>query len=460
MTSPATRRLITWVLTIAPIWISALVGIVWKSNCFGPDYGPLGETLGLDMRHLAQYMCGTDIQVMWDQRGLGQHLFPYIFGSFTPPDTLVGGTVEYPVFSGLVMWLSALPVANGLGFLISTTVLMAAAASFAAIVLRSLVGNWVYLFSFAPATLLYMSYNWDMLPVLCTALAVWVVVRGPVGWSETKREVIAAVLLGVGALFKLYPALFVFALAAWILSRRMSPAASGDRTRLDWRGAWRVVLVTGSTFLLGNLPFAVLGLQGWLASFQFQSKRFITSDTLSVWWWFMYPILHQPGITNRWLGPVTALATVLALLGAAAAVWLGWKRHRRGEVYPWVQVAAAMLAAYLLLNKVHSLQYALWLLPFFVLVAIPTWQIIAYYLIDLGLFLSWFASVYWALTDDSVKVFWFAVAGFVYLRIAMLVLLFFSFSRAQTRPLRFRVPNAAGLVEPVMKLSGPDAAAS
>lgn len=448
------NRPLVWLLTIAPIWLYAVLGIVWKSNCFGPNYGPLGETLGLDMRHLAQFMCGTDIQVMWDQRGLGLHLFPYIFGSFTPPDVLTGGTVEYPVFSGLFMWLAALPATNGFQFLVFNTIVMAIAATFVAIVLRRLVGNWVYLFTFAPATLLYMSYNWDMYPVLCTVLAVWVIVRGPSKWSPSKREVIAAVLFGLGALFKLYPALFAFALAGWVLTNYSAPIREqAKRIALNWRGSIRVVWVMGLTFVLGNLPFALLGFNGWLASFQFQSKRFITSDTLSMWWWFMYPVLRRPGITDRWLGPVTTLATALAILGAAWAIWIGWKRWNRGDVYPWIQVAAAMLSAYLVLNKVHSLQYALWLLPFFVLLAIPTWQIITYYVIDLGLFFCWFASIYWALTDDTVKIFWFGVAGFVYLRIAMLVVLFFSFLKSQTRDLRWRLPATNGLVAPVTLLN-------
>lgn len=96
---------------------------------------------------------------MWDQRHLIEHIFPFIFGSFTPPATLTGGTVEYPVFSGLFMWVSELAVSNGLEFLAITTVLMAIASTVIAPMLLSLVGRWALLWSFAPALFLYTSYN-------------------------------------------------------------------------------------------------------------------------------------------------------------------------------------------------------------------------------------------------------------------------------------------------------------
>ena len=58
--------------------------------------------------------------------------------------------------------------------------------------------------------------------------------------------------------------------------------------------------------------------------------------------------------------------------------WAGGGGGGTGS-YPWIGVSAAMLCGFLLLHKVHSPQYTLWLLPFFVLLrcrgagSSPTW---------------------------------------------------------------------------------------
>ena len=61
--------------------------------------------------------------------------------------------------------------------------------------------------------------------------------------------------------------------------------------------------------------------------------------------------------------------------------------------YPWIAVSAAMLCGFLLLHKVHSPQYTLWLVPFFVLLAVPWRWVVAYMVadicMDVGVF-RWF----------------------------------------------------------------------
>jgi hypothetical protein len=49
---------------------------------------------------------------------------------------------------------------------------------------------------------------------------------------------------------------------------------------------------------------------------------------------------------------------------------VGWRRAGREGAYPFLPVAAALLAVFLLWNKVHSPQYSLWLLPFLVLLPV------------------------------------------------------------------------------------------
>ena len=84
---------------------------------------------------------------------------------------------------------------------------------------------------------------------------------------------------------------------------------------------------------------------------------------------------------------LSTVTTAIGLLACAAAGL--WLRRRSGQ-YPWLQESAAMLCVYLLLNKVHSPQYVLWLLPFFVLLRIRAGWILAYFVADAATLIGFF----------------------------------------------------------------------
>ena len=74
---------------------------------------------------------------------------------------------------------------------------------------------------------------------------------------------------------------------------------------------------------------------------------------------------------------------------------MGWRRWRRdGSYYPWIGVSAAMLCGFLLLHKVHSPQYTLWLLPFFVLLRVRWGWVVAYLVADLAMYVGIFRLFY------------------------------------------------------------------
>lgn len=422
-------RIFQAVIVVIPVWIYSLIGLVWKAQCFGPTYDSLGATVREDLSLSFTKMCATDIQVMWDSRGLGAHIFPYIFGSYVEPQQLVGGTVEYPVFSGLYMWLTGLAATNGMQFLIITTITMAIASTFVALLLANLVGLWALIWSLAPALVFYTSYNWDILPALCTVLAVWLVMRPSAQKHWSRNVILAAVLLGVGGLLKLYPLMFALPLALFFAVT----SVGSHNSQFQWKRFATVIGVAVGTFVLGNLPFALLGFDGWMASFVFQGHRAITIDTLTIWWVIASVGFGFGGIVGRWLSIATTLFTTLAAAGALAAIWLGWRRRTVGSL-PWVQISAAMLVAYLALNKVHSLQYTIWLLPFLALVAVPLWSVLAYLAVDAAIFLTWFLTM----IDEGQpgKIWWAAGGGLavlIVLRTLLYALLFFQFIKSELR---------------------------
>jgi hypothetical protein len=75
-------------------------------------------------------------------------------------------------------------------------------------------------------------------------------------------------------------------------------------------------------------------------------------------------------------------------------VAVGWYRWRREGSYPWIGVSAAMLCGFLLLHKVHSPQYTLWLLPFFVLLRVHWGWVVAYLVADLAMYVGIFRLFY------------------------------------------------------------------
>ena len=87
------------------------------------------------------------------------------------------------------------------------------------------------LWALGPPLVLYAFHNWDLPVVACAVGAVYVMH----GWRTDRpladRATVAAVLLGLGFAFKLYPGAFVLPLALYVLTA--SPA--GQR----WTGAAR-----------------------------------------------------------------------------------------------------------------------------------------------------------------------------------------------------------------------------
>jgi hypothetical protein len=69
-------------------------------------------------------------------------------------------------------------------------------------------------------------------------------------------------------------------------------------------------------------------------------------------------------------------------------------RARSDGHFPFLQVSGAMLAAFLLWNKVHSPQYALWILPFFVLLEVSLGWWLAYAVADLMVYVGIFRWFY------------------------------------------------------------------
>ncbi|SDC81400.1 glycosyltransferase family 87 protein [Actinokineospora iranica] len=378
--------------------VTLLLGFANKDRCTGPEFDHWGRSQPDFGERKYADVCYSDIQFLWIGRDIDRHVFPYVEGGITPEGELSGGTVEYPVLTGLLIWAGALFAHNDAGFLLASALLMAPFGLVTAWLLGRLSRWRALLWALSPPLVLYAFHNWELPVVACAVAAVYVVHRGWGGAGVDRpliqRASASAVLLGLGFAFKLYPAIFVLPLMLYVLTGGRGGRELPEGKTRDVGGMVKVALIAMGTAVGVNIPFAVAGFDGWLASFVFQGQRKADITANSIWFWGFRPDSDPENEAVHQL--IGVVSPMLVFASFAVACVVGWVRYQCEGTYPWVAVSAAMLCGFLLLHKVHSPQYTLWLVPMFVLMKIRWGWIVAYLVADLamgiGIFL-WFAEI-------------------------------------------------------------------
>lgn len=336
------------------------LGLVQKAPCLTGDWG--------DGRQYTR-LCYTDIIPLLATEQLGGGRLPYL----EPCDATAGGECdEYPVLSMWTMRLAAWVSGPEAGdfFRVNFAILTLAAFATALCLYLWLGGRRTLYFALAPTLLIYAFVNWDLLAVALATGATVMYLR--------RRDVSAGVLLGLGAAAKIYPALLLVPFLAGRLRAREPDRA----TRLAW--------ATAGSWIAVNLPFALAAPSGWWEFFRFNSAR--PADWDSLWYIACHRVtgdLASCGAT-RTINVVSALAFVALL----ALVWR-WKASRDPGFARWT-LGLPILVLFLLVNKVYSPQYSLWLLPWFAL-ALPDLRLfVAFEAADVAVFVtrfSWFGEL-------------------------------------------------------------------
>jgi uncharacterized membrane protein len=326
---------------------------LFKNQCTAPE--------GWDGRQYSR-LCYNDIQPLYGIRGIHVDQFPYVAGSLENQE-LLNGAIEYPVLTGVFMWLGGLLVDDTNSYLRITAVLLAPFALITAYLLAQMTGRRALMWAAAPALVLYAFHNWDVLAVAAAVIGIWL------WWRD--RDVGAAVMFGVGGALKMFPAFLLAPLCLYVARKR------------GWAQAFWVGLAGVATLVAINLPFALGNLDGWWATYEFHSLRLGNFDSI---WNLGFPTL-TPEALNLVTGGLTAIGFVVALA-------IGWWRSRGDGTYPFLQVSAALVATFMLFGKVHSPQYTLWILPFFALTSVSIGWWIAYSVVDLAVYIGVFRWFY------------------------------------------------------------------
>jgi uncharacterized membrane protein len=297
------------------------------------------------------FVCHSDIRALYGPRAIDRDLFPYLHGELIvsrepgPPVSFglrpVDGANEYPVLTGILMWLPSLVSDTPDTYLLVSVVLLAPFGLATAWLLGRMTGRRALLWSASPMLFLYAFHNWDLAVAAASVTGFWCWWRG--------RRMAAALCLGVGGALKLYPLLFLLPL---VLER----VHDGDR-----RGAARAGAAGIGAFVLINLPLLVFSPAGWAVAYRFQSLRKPNYDSL---WGVLAQVFELDQAT------ITTASTLAVIVVLAAVMWVTERRARGESPYPFLPACAALLTGFLLVSKVHSPQYALWLVPLFVLVRV------------------------------------------------------------------------------------------
>ncbi|WP_010525278.1 glycosyltransferase family 87 protein [Nesterenkonia sp. F] len=284
------------------------------------------------------HMCYSDFSLLFTERGLASGNFPFVDPA---PE---GQVMEYPVLIGVVAGtLASLVPGTGEG---ADRVLAFYDLNHAAVVLCWL-GTVLataasagrrrgdaLLVALAPGIILTLSVNWDMWAVFLGALALLLFGRS--------RPVWAGVLLGLGTAMKLYPLFFLGAILVLCLrtGRLRSLAA--------------VVVGAASSWLVVNLPFMLTAFEQWSTFYRFSSEREVSFS--SMWLAFTWLPLDGAGFS--------LLSNGLFLLCCLGIAWLGLAAPTRPRL---AQLCFLIVACFILLGKVYSPQFVMWLIPLAVL---------------------------------------------------------------------------------------------
>lgn len=207
-------------------------------------------------------------------------------------------------------------------------------------------------FALSPALALSGLINWDLVAVVCVAGALW-------AWSSRDEESAGrprsatwtGIFLGLGTAAKLYPLFGLGAILALCVRGRR------------WDDLGRVLGAAGVTWVVVNAPAFVTGPSPWRVFWQFNSDRGADLGSLWLVWAQTTRSVVDTGLIND-VSLAFFAGWCLAVLGLALAA----------PVPPrFAQLFFLLVAGFLMVNKVYSPQYVLWLLPLAVL-ARPRWR--------------------------------------------------------------------------------------
>jgi uncharacterized membrane protein len=422
---PVGRRAIpgrrVWVLLALVGFVLVTCGLAWAQKL------PCRDPANWKDNYQYTHLCYSDVVALYYSEKLVGDFDPNTGTGDRIKVPYVDHDVEYPPIIGGLMWLAAEGtnvshpddphlrlnakgetevVDNRPETFFDLTALILAAAAVVVVIATSATHRrrpWdAALFALAPALVFHAFTNWDLAAAAFAALAL-------LAWSR-KSPWLAGLFLGLGVTTKLYPVLFLVPLFALCLrTRRLTAWAktavamgatvllvyvplllvtpvyadgqNGERVQVA-PSAWSVLHHGGGWSdvrqSLAGLPIIGQSVNGDSCAHNgvlrfFDLNRTRGADYDSIWYavnqWTGHPKVASTGqcAAPTHLNWGVTIAVLLVMIGLVILTLMAARRPRLP------QLLFLGLAGFLLVNKVYSPQYVIWLLPLAAL-ARPRWR--------------------------------------------------------------------------------------
>jgi len=268
------------------------------------------------------HACYSDIPALYGERGMDKGVWAYSSGA---------DSVEYPVIQGVIMWVSAKVIPDGINnYFYGSALLLALLFIFISFITFRIKPEFGYLLPLAPAAVASLYINWDLWAIATMMLAIY--------WFDRKAEVASAVALGIAISTKFLP-IFLLIPVAIIFFRQEQISK-----------LFKYCAIAIATFAAINLPVALTTPEGWWRFYDLNLNR--GSDWGSLWY-----ALSNLGLN---LTHQNYLSILLLMIGLSALTIFLLQLRTPPTL---AHTAIFMMIIVMAVSKVYSPQYVLWLTP-------------------------------------------------------------------------------------------------
>jgi len=262
----------------------------------------------------------------------GQHLWPFS-EKILEGDTTVQHPVEYPALTGLIMWLisflvSPSPTAIYSYYRITAAFQIVLLSICAYLVFKLSQKKYSYYFVLAPAVLYSLNRNWDIWAMAAMLLSIYL--------FEKKRFQLSAILLAVSIATKFFPIVLMLPIMVILLRNRQISIFI------------KYSLTTLSTWLMINLPFALINFDGWAYFYKFSAERGLGSASFYEITSILIPMAKFNSAHFYVLNLITLILVTYFLLKLKSIPNLS-------------ATSFFVMFGFILFNKQYSMQYVIWL---------------------------------------------------------------------------------------------------
>jgi hypothetical protein len=282
------------------------------------------RTTGWAAPDVYTHMCYSDLSALYGARSINVDTWPY---------SSAENSVEYPVITGIVMWVTGLAINDTNGYRAYFDINVALLALLfigIALLLWRLKPEFAPLLAFSPAVIGSLYINWDLWAVISALAAIF--------FFKERRFDLSALLLGLAIATKFFPIVLLLGVLIYF--------------KEELKKAFRYIAITLFSWATMNLPIAITNYEGWSRFYKMNFDR--DNDLGSIWY-----ALQLRDIT---FNNSTLISIALVLL-ASFAIYNVASRSKLPSFETFALVAFLAVAAFVTISKVYSPQYILWLTP-------------------------------------------------------------------------------------------------